>query len=77
LWLEAVEWMLFSWNLDEVWMVSSMFVCFWVHASISFFLSFSIAIRSSGMDVIFHTYNELRVHICINPLILSDIKILL
>jgi hypothetical protein len=39
----------------------------------SFFLSFSIVIRSNGMDVIFHTYNERRqVHVCINPLISSD-----
>jgi hypothetical protein len=34
-------------------MVSSMFVCLFLGACFDFFLSFSIAIRTSGMDVIF------------------------
>jgi len=59
------EWELlkFGWNLDEVWMVSSKYVCLFVffgsHASNVFFLSFFLLVlrlEASGMDVIFfHT----------------------
>jgi hypothetical protein len=59
------EWELlkFGWNLDEVWMVSSKYVCmfvclFWV-ACFECFLSFFLLVlrlEASGMDVIFfHT----------------------
>jgi hypothetical protein len=43
------------------WFHPCLFVCLFLVACfdfLSFFLSFSIVIRSCGMDVIFHTYNE-------------------